>query len=312
MHPQIRMTEFGKCPLCGMDLIPLDETADIAVDSNAVVLSPEAIQLANIQTSVVTRQPAIKEVRLYGKIQPDERLIQHQVAHLPGRVEKLMINFTGENVIRGQVLALLYSPELITAQQELLEALKMSLMQPEIYAAARERLRAWKLSEFQIDQIEQSGEVQTVFPKLANTSGVVTSLRVKAGDYVAEGSVLFEVVDLSRVWIVFDAYESDLLFLRKGSKISFTVQALPGQTFESPLVFIDPLLDPVTRVVKVRAEEWNKGGFTQTRDVCYRRCSVQITRGTWQSVGYPSVGRTMDRQTFDSLCKITFCYRTHV
>ena len=261
MHPQIRMTEPGKCPLCGMDLIPLDDRTSMTVDPEAVVLSPEAIQLANIQTSEVTRQPAVKDIRLYGEVRADERLIQNQVAHLPGRVEKLLINFIGENVSTGQVLALLYSPELITAQQELLEAGKMKLIQPEIYAAARQRLKAWKLSDHLIEQIEQSGKIQSEFPILANTSGVVTSMRVRTGDYVAAGTVLFEVVDLSHVWILFDAYESDLPFLQKGSKISFTVQALPGQTFESTLVFIDPVIDPVTRVARVRAEKWNKNGL---------------------------------------------------
>ncbi|MGC8802181.1 MAG: efflux RND transporter periplasmic adaptor subunit [Bacteroidales bacterium] len=261
MHPQFRMNKPGKCPICGMDLIPLEETVNVALDSNAVVLTPQAIQLANIHTTLVSRTQPIKEIRLYGKVQADERLIQSQVAHLPGRVEKLLVNFTGERVAKGQVLALLYSSELITAQQELLEASKMKAVQPEIYAAARERLLAWKLSQNQIDQIEQSGKIQTEFPILANTSGVVTALRVRTGDHVAEGSVLFEVVDLSHVWILFDAYESDLPFLQKGNRVTFTVQAIPGRTFESTIVFIDPTIDPVTRVAKIRAERWNHDGL---------------------------------------------------
>ena len=144
MHPHIRMEDPGKCPICGMDLIPVNQH-NVEIDPAAVHLTKEAAQLANVLTSVVTKQKPVKEVRLYGKVQADERLIQSQVAHIPGRIEKLLVNFTGEVVQQGQTLAILYSPELITARQELLEAAKTRQSQPEIYEAAKERLRQWKL-----------------------------------------------------------------------------------------------------------------------------------------------------------------------
>ncbi len=115
MHPQIRMNKPGKCPICGMDLIPLEQ-ASVVVDSNSIHLSKDALELANVLTSVVSRQKPVKEIRLYGKIQADESLTQSQVAHISGRIEKLMVNFTGEEVKKGQTLTLVYSPELITAQ----------------------------------------------------------------------------------------------------------------------------------------------------------------------------------------------------
>jgi Cu(I)/Ag(I) efflux system membrane fusion protein len=260
MHPQIRMPQPGKCPICGMELIPLGQRSTSSVDPASIHLSKEAAQLANVLTSVVTKKAPLKEVRLYGKVQADERLFQSQVAHVPGRIERLAINFTGEQVIKGQVLAEIYSPELITAQQELLETVKTKQLQPELYEASREKLRQWKLTDEQISKIENSGVIQNNFDVLSNTSGTVTARRVNTGDHVSQGTVLFDIADLSKVWIMFDAYESDLEFLHKGEKLSFTLQALPGVDFTGHIIFIDPVIDPLTRVAKVRVETGNQSG----------------------------------------------------
>ena len=260
MHPQIRMPEPGKCPICGMDLIPLAQSSTTSIDPDAVHLSKEAAQLANVLTSVVSKQKPVKEVRLYGKVQADERLLQSQVAHVPGRIERLAVNFTGEAVVKGQVLAQIYSPELITAQQELLEASKTKQSQPAFYEAAKEKLRQWKLPDTQISTIEESGIAQNTIEVVSNTNGIVTARRVNTGDYVSQGTVLFDIADLSKVWVMFDAYESDLQFLNKGGKVSFTLQALPGNNYTGKIVFIDPVIDPVTRVAKVRVETGNQSG----------------------------------------------------
>lgn len=259
MHPQIRMDKPGKCPICAMDLIPLTQSSTANMDPMSVHLTKEAAQLANVLTTIVSTRNPVKELRLYGKVQADERLLQNQVAHIPGRVEKLLVNFTGEPVIKGQPLALIYSPELVTAQQELLEAAKTKQPQPEIYGAAKEKLRQWKLTEPQITAIENSGYIQTYVDVVSNTNGIVTARRVNSGDYVGQGSVLYEISDLSRVWVLFDAYESDLPFLKTGNKIDFTIQALPGTSFSGNIRFIDPVIDPVNRVAKVRVELSNPG-----------------------------------------------------
>ena len=158
MHPQIRMDKPGKCPICAMELIPLVQSSTSKMDSGAVHLTKESAELANVLTTIVSTQNPVKELRLYGKVQADERLLQNQVAYIPGRIEKLMVNFTGEMVRRGQPLALIYSPELVTAQQELLEAAKTKQAQPEIYEAAKEKLHQWKLTDKQISEIENSGK----------------------------------------------------------------------------------------------------------------------------------------------------------
>ena len=260
MHPQIHMDQPGKCPICAMELIPLTQNSTASIDPDAIHLTKESAQLANVMTSIVTTRNPVKELRLYGKVQTDERLLQNQVSHIPGRIEKLMVNFTGESVAKGQKLAQVYSPELVTAQQELLEAVKTKLAQPEIYSAAKEKLHQWKLTEGQISAIENSGNIQTNIDIISNTSGIVTARRVNNGDYVNQGSVLYEISDLSTVWVLFDAYESDLPFVKKGNKLGFTVQALPGITFSGAIIFIDPVIDPVNRVAKIRVEISNPGG----------------------------------------------------
>jgi Cu(I)/Ag(I) efflux system membrane fusion protein len=260
MHPQIRMTQPGKCPICGMDLIPLAQEGTKSLDLDAVHMTSEAAQLANVLTSVVSKQTPVKEIRLYGKVETDERLLQSQVAHIPGRIESLNVNFTGESVIIGQTLGQIYSPELIIAQQELLEAAKTKANQPAIYEAAIEKLKQWKLTDKQISEIEESASTQNTINIISTTNGIVTSRRVNKGDYVSQGTVLFDIADLSKVWIMFDAYESDLQFLRNGEKISFTIQALPGNNYSGKIIFIDPVIDPVTRIAKVRVEAENRAG----------------------------------------------------
>ena len=260
MHPQIRMDHPGQCPICGMDLIPLIQNT-APVNPDAVVMTEEGIKLAEVQTSIVSRQKPVKKIQLYGKIQADERLIQTQPAHVPGRIEKLFVNFTGEEVRQGQAIAQIYSPELVTAQKELLEALRMKEMQPALLEAAREKLRQWKFTDSQIADIENSGAAKTVFDVYATVSGIVINKSVNVGDYVAQGAPLYEIADLSHVWALFDAYETDLPWIRKGDRITFTLQSQPGKSFAGTVSFIDPVINPQTRVASVRLEIPNKGNL---------------------------------------------------
>ena len=174
MHPQIRMHESGKCPICGMELIPL-ESNDSAADPNALQMTENAMKLANIQTMIVGSKEANKEIKLNGKVQIDERKLYTQSTHIPGRIEKLNINFTGEKVTRGQTLAMVYSPELVTAQEELLQAYSLKNTQPELFDAAKQKLRNWKIGDNTINKIISSGKTIQQFPIIADVSGVLTS-----------------------------------------------------------------------------------------------------------------------------------------
>jgi Cu(I)/Ag(I) efflux system membrane fusion protein len=254
MHPQIRKNEPGLCPLCGMDLIPLTQDAE-QVDPNTISMTENAARIAEIQTMVVSVQDPVKKVRLYGQIAADERLVQTQPAHLAGRIEQLLVNFTGEEVRKGQPIARIYSPLLVTAQQELQEALKMQ--DTAIISAARNKLRQWKFTDGQIADIESSGQVKSIFDVTATVSGVITDRKVSRGDYVQQGSALFEIADLSHVWALFDAYETDIPWIKKGDKITFSLQSLPGQEFSGQVAFIDPVMDAGSRVARVRVEAVN-------------------------------------------------------
>ena len=258
MHPQIRKNEPGDCPICGMDLIPLESETN-EVDPMAVSMSPTAMQLAQVQTMTVGRGNTNKSLRLSGKVQADERLLYTQSSHIPGRIEKLTVNFTGDFVKEGQVIAYIYSPDLVTAQEELFEAKKIKETQPALFTAAKEKLKNWKLTDKQIDQILASEKTIEQFPILANVSGYVTQKRVNLGDYVKQGEALYEIADLSKVWVLFDVYESDMSWIKKGDAVSYTIQSLPGKTFNGAISYIDPVIDPKTRVAKARIETANKG-----------------------------------------------------
>lgn len=258
MHPQIRQGEPGLCPICGMDLIPLTAEAD-DTDPTALKMTPTAVKLANIQTTVVEIQSPVRELRLNGKVQTDERKVFAQASHLAGRIEALRVNFTGEAVKKGQVLAIIYSPDLVTAQEELLAARKMQESQPALFQAAKEKLKNWKLTDEQVDAVLESGKPQEHFPILADVSGVVVNKKVNLGDYVSRGMAIFEIADLSAVWLQFDVYESDLPWVRVGSKVKYSVQALPGKTRTGVVSFIDPFIDPQTRVARARVAASNPG-----------------------------------------------------
>jgi Cu(I)/Ag(I) efflux system membrane fusion protein len=262
MHPQIQQDGPGQCPLCGMDLIPLDNSmASEEALPDEVPMSDAAMKLAEIQTYVVKLEKPEKEIRLLGKVKADERLMYSQTAHFPGRIEKLFINFTGEKVYKGQKLASIYSTELVTAQKELFEVLKNKSTSPALVDAARNKLKQWKFTDQQIADIEQSGKVQTEVDILSNYNGYVMMRMVSEGDHVKEGHTLFKITDLSKVWLLFEAYENDLPWVKLGDELSIELKSIPGKTLNGKVSFIDPFINPKTRVAYVRVEMANPKGL---------------------------------------------------
>jgi len=255
MHPQIRQSEPGACPICGMDLIPVREkvTSNGSTSPFVYRMSAEAVAMANIQTSPVIYQRPETQVFLSGKVAVNEQRLRVITAHYAGRIENLFVDFTGQQVQKGDKLATIYSPELMTAQQELLETAKNKSLNRVLYHAARERLRLWKITEKQMDHIEETGEIVTEFDVYADVSGVVLKRAVTKGDHVGRGSALFEIADLREVWVLLDAYEDDLSWIQIGSQVNFTVASLPGKVFTSKVTFIDPVINPQTRTASIRA-----------------------------------------------------------
>lgn len=261
MHPQIKKHEPGDCPICGMELIPVDAD-ESGLTKDQFRMTPNAMALANVETTVIGKAASAgNTLSLSGKIEENEEANQVQVAYVAGRIEQLNVNSTGEEVKRGQLLATVYSPELIAAQQELLTTASVKKSQPQLYQAVRNKLKSWKISDSQIDAIEQSGKVKENFPIYATVSGTVTEKMVERGDYLDKGEVLLKIANLSRVWAVFDAYENQIEQLKKGDSIEISAQALTGTSIKGKIDFINPSLNSATRTVKVRAVLNNKAGL---------------------------------------------------
>lgn len=251
MHPQVRQPEAGACPFCGMDLIPVSNEG--SEDPTVLKMSNAAIQLANIQTTVLQATGIEGAMKLNGRIKADERRVNTQTTHFGARIEVLYKNYRGEKVRKGDKIASLYSPELLAAQEELLEAKKLEKSNPVLLAAARKKLNYWKLTREQITRIEESKSPMRNFDLLAGFDGVITEKLVNSGDHLHEGEGLLEITDLSNLWVVFEVYERDLEKIKLGDKISFTSRA-SSKARTATISFISPEVDPQSRIVEVRAD----------------------------------------------------------
>lgn len=289
MHPQIRQDHPGKCPICNMDLIPVKESNNrqsAATGSTVVTLSNEAVALANIETSYVNTGSVNKTIRLFGKIQPDERLLQSQSAYVGGRIERLFINAAGDEVRKGQNLAIIYSPELYAAEQELVEALKIKDNEQRglLVNAAKEKLHLWNLTSAQIASIIQKKSASPYVVLKSNTNGTVINKAVSQGDYVNQGATLLQIANLSKVWANFQAYEEDLPFIKKDQEITFTLQAMPGKTFHGRVSFIDRIINSQTRTAGIRVEISNDKGLFKPEMLITGNLSCNLTRYKGQIV----------------------------
>lgn len=258
MHPQIKQPEAGDCPICGMDLITAETSAE-GLNANEFKLTNNAMALANIQTSIVgnsTRNDAT--IKLSGKITENEEANVVQASYFSGRIELLNISSTGEEVQKGQLLATIYSPELFSAQQELITASSFKELQPALYKAVRNKLKLWKISDSQINQIEASGKVKQNFPIYATVSGTVSEKLVAQGDYVKQGQTLLKITSLNTVWALFDVYENQVELFKKGQNITITAVAYPTKKIKATVDFIDPTFNSSTRTVKLRVVLNNK------------------------------------------------------
>ena len=258
MHPQIMQPEAGDCPICGMDLIPAESSAD-GLAADQFKLTENAIALANIQTTIVGESNVEgNAIKLSGKIAENEKANAVQVSYFSGRIERLNVSFTGEKVSKGQLLATIYSPELYAAQQELITAASLKESQPTLYKAVRNKLKLWKLSEKQINQIETSGKVKENFPVYATVSGTVTEKLVEQGDYIKQGQPLLKIANLNTVWANFDVYENQIDRFKKGQEVLITTNTYPNKEFKGQVDFIDPILNTKTRTVTLRVVLNNK------------------------------------------------------
>ena len=272
MHPAVVQDEPGKCPICGMPLAKRKQgdKAPLAAGVTArVQLAPNRVAQAGIRTTEVDYRPLAQTLTTVGYVAFDERLLANVVSKSPGksRVEVLLVNYTGKEVQAGEPLAELYSPELSQAVAELRTARRVERESAGLQTVAgrsllgdrqvmlrlsTEKLKRWGITQRQIDEILQQDKNDYKIPILSPISGTVVRKNVVEGQEVAEGYPMFEVADLSRVWIQAQVYEHQIGLVHVGQTVEATVAAFPGQTFPGQVAFIQPTLDQATRTVEVR------------------------------------------------------------
>lgn len=272
MHPNIKLPEKGKCPICFMDLIPLEtDNDDYSLNENQLRLSESARQLARIQSQPVLKMKAVSEIELTGKIAYDESALFYVTARIPGRLDKLYADITGLSVKEGEPLFDIYSPELIASFEELNQA-KITLSSIDnssqtilknsaraTYEAAYEKLILYGITEKQINEVELNS-IPRHLTINSPITGVILNKHASEGAYVKTGNKVYTIADLSNLWVNFEAYESDLPWLAIGQTVLFTSTSFPGLEYEANISFIDPVVDSQKRTIRVRADVTNKQG----------------------------------------------------
>lgn len=262
MHPQIKADKPGDCPICGMDLIPVKTNGGAeGLTDRQISLSPLAVKLASVETEMVTRKQVFHELRVVGTIEADEQKEAVVTSWFPGRIDKLYYEVTGDYLKKGAKVAKIYSPEIYKAERELIEAEKSYKKQGNTLKefskikldSSKKKLKLLGINENQINEIIEKGlpdENVSVYSKLG---GTILMKMAYEGMYVKKGTPLYKVAELNSLWVVFDVYESDLIWVRNGQEIDFKTESFPGKIFNGKIVFMDPSVNPATRTVRIRA-----------------------------------------------------------
>ena len=294
MHPSVVQDAPGDCPICGMTLVPVTDAEEHGHEHGAaapggmpagagvtqeqesavpglvaIELTPERIQLIGMRTARVTRRELAPFLRTVGFVAASEDGRAQVHTRFAGWIEELYAAQTGQHVSRGEVLATIYSPELLTAQQELLNARRwagapgdgteVDRLRAGLVEGARRRLELLGIAREEVAQIERRGEALRALPLRSPVSGYVVEKRAVRGLYVEPGTTLFDVADLSTVWVLADVYEHELPRVRLGAEARLTLASYPGETFTGGVGFVAPTLDPTTRTLRVRLAFANPG-----------------------------------------------------
>jgi Cu(I)/Ag(I) efflux system membrane fusion protein len=300
MHPQVRLPKPGKCPICSMPLIRAGTTGEqrdsAAAGSEPMLqLSEHARAMASVETAPVERRKLSHEIRAIGKVQYNERGLATITARVDGYIERLFIDFTGVEVKAGDHLVEIYSPDLVTGQQELLLASEGS----PIAAAAKLKLRRWEMTDAQIAELLRTRKVNDRLTLVSPISGTVTEKMVVQKSAVKAGDVLYRLANLDSVWVYLDVYEYELPWVRYGQPVEITTEASPGETFNGRVWFINPVLTDESRTVKVLVNIANKdkklkpGMFVSTTIRAALLASGQLAptgvEGQWTCAMHPQV-----------------------
>ncbi len=283
MHPQVRMPEPGKCPICGMDLVLV---APSDVGDAAVSLSVGAQKIASIEVTKVERRMLDHVVRTVGRIELNERKVAYLTARVSGRVERVYADFTGTRVKQGDHLVDLYSPDLAVAQEELLLILRRKDADPAAVELARQKLALLGVTPEQIDALAESGKPSVVLTVFAPIGGTVLQKNIREQSYVAAGDPLYTIADLETVWLLAEVYEFELPWVAFGQEVEVDVEAVPGETLKGRVAFVEPMVNEATRTVRVRIDLENPGERLKPGMFASARINARLGEGGARAANY--------------------------
>ncbi len=287
----------GRCPVCQMELVLADSGGGNS-DSKSVSIDPAARRVANIHTVAARSAPLVRTIRAIGELNFDEGSLKTISAYVDGRLDRLYADFTGVHVNRGDHLALVYSPRLYSGQVELLLAKKardasqssslqrVVRLNRDMYESSKQRLIELGMTEEQIIDLELAGEANSRMHLIAPISGTVIKKYATEGQYVKEGQAIYELADLSTVWLMLELFPEDASAIRYGQKVKAEVQSLPGREFTGRVAFVNPTVDPKRRTIGVRVVIPNDNGLLRVGDYAKATIEVPVTGNELQGKLY--------------------------
>lgn len=289
MHPQIRQPRPGNCPICGMALVPAASRTQGELDELSIKIETAQRRLAGIETAVVRRAPLTDTVQSIGVLAIDESRMATISSYIKGRIERLFADYTGVDVAQGDHLAVVYSPQLYSAQVEYLEAQRtfagmssstlavVRETQQKLVASARRRLVELGMTEEQLSELQQSGQAQSRLTIYAPMGGTVVEKLAVEGMYVEAGEPIYRIADLSTVWLMLELFPEDASTIRFGQRVQAEMQSLPGKELQGRVAFIDPTVDAEKRTVGVRVEFLNDDRRLRPGD--YASAAIEVPIG---------------------------------
>jgi len=312
MHPWIVSDKPGKCPVCGMDLVlksvidktKVDDKRDEG-DLHNVKLSPSEQVLANVQTEKVKTMEFSGEKTFNGYVKINEKNFAHISTAVPGKIVNMFVNFEGQYVSKGQAVFEIYSPEMVSTEKEYLLALDnleqveksgntMAIDQAQsLVQASAQKLMLWEFSPSQFEELKLSHQARTTYTEYSKFSGVVTKKYVHVGHWASAGEDIYDVADLSTIWVIASVYESDMQYIKSGQTVEVTSGAYPNDPMVAKINYIDPIFNPDSRTLEARIDVGNKD--LKLKPDMYVKVKVNTYAGQMIAVPQNAVLRTGDR-----------------